>query len=303
MKKIFLALIVTLSLFSCKKEDEVVTLPTFNEYIASNADLSMFNTLIDRAKLQDFKNGGGPYTWFIPTNAALISSGITLDSVNRLTEGQASYFVNYHLLNSLALTKNLVAQNSVPRNTRLFLPVYVGAFNGSFFVNGSKIIAADKELKNGVIHIIEKPNTPVNLVGNIQAMLTRTRQHTLFIAALTKANRWNLFSGTTAYTVLAPTNAAMTSAGLDTTAIVAATVGRLDTIVRYHYFNNVRLFTNDLGNKETPQTALGAGRTIIASGNGLLLKGKSNPSPVNITTTNLLGTNGVVQIIDGVLRF
>jgi len=303
MKKIFLALIITITLFSCKKEDKGVPLKSFNEYMASNAELSIFNTLIDKAKLQDFKNGGGPFTWFIPTNASLISSGVTLDSVNRITEGQASYFVNYHLLNSLALTINLVAQNSVPRTTQLGFPVYVGKFNNSFYVNGSKITTADIELTNGVIHVIEKPNTPVNLVGNIQAMLTRTGQHTLFIRALTKANRWNLFTGTTAYTVLAPTNAAMTSAGLDSTAIAVATVGRVDSIVRYHYFNNIRLFTNDLGNKETPQTALGAGRTIIASGNGLLLKGKTNATPLNITTTNLLGTNGVVQIIDGVLRF
>lgn len=306
MKKIFLVLITTAIFFSCKKKDDAVQLQTFNDYIAGKPELSIFNALLDKAKLQDFKNGGGPFTWFIPTNSSFNALGFTLDSVNRLTTGQASYVANYHLLNSLALTKDLVAQNSVPRNTQLGLPVYVGSSNGTFYVNGSKIISANNQLSNGVIHIIEKPNTPVNYVGNIQSILSRTGQHTLFIAALTKATRWTQFSSTNAYTVLAPTDAAMTSAGFTSAAITAATGGtgtRLDSIVRYHYFNSIRLFTNDLGNRESPQTALGAGRTILSSSAGTLIKGRTNSTPANVTTTNLLGTNGVVQIIDGVLKF
>lgn len=303
MRKIFLILITIATLIGCKKEDEAVQLQSLNEYLANSPDLSIFNAAIDKANLQDFKNGGGPFTWFMPNNAALTSVGLTLDSVNKLTVGQASYFVNYHLINSKLLTADLVAQNSVPRTTQLGIPVYIGGSNGSFFVNGTKIISADKVLSNGVVHILEKPNTPVNLVGNIQAILNRTGQHSLFIAALTKANRWNIFAGTTAYTVIAPTDAAMTNAGLTNAIITSSTIGRIDSIVRYHYFNSVRLFTNDLGNKETPQTALGAGRTITSSNNGFLLKGKTNASPVPLTITNILGTNGVVHITDGILRF
>ena len=303
MKKIFLIIITITTLFGCDKEDKVVQLQSLNEYLAKTPDLSIFNAAIDKANLQDFKNGGGPFTWFMPNNQALTSVGITLDSINKLTPGQASYFVNYHLLNTKLLTIDLVAQNSIPRNTLLGLPIYIGGSNGNFFVNGSKIISANNELSNGVVHIIEKPNTPVNLVGNIQAILNRSGKHSLFIAALTKANKWTLFSGTVAYTVIAPTDSAMTVAGLTSAVITSSTFGRIDSIVRYHYFNSFRLFTNDLGNRETPQTALGAGRTITSSGNGFLLKGKTNASPVPLTTTNLLGTNGVVHITDGILRF
>ena len=303
MKKVFLIIITIATLFGCDKEDKVVQLQTLNEYLAKTPDLSIFNAAIDKANLQDFKNGGGPFTWFMPNNQALTSVGITLDSVNKLTTGQASYFVTYHLLNSKVLTIDLVAQNSVPRNTQLGFPLYIGGSNCSFFVNGSKIISANNEISNGVVHIIEKPNTPVNLIGNVQAILNKTGKHSLFIAALTKANKWTLFSGTAAYTVIAPTDSAMTIAGLTSAVITSSTFGRIDSIVRYHYFNSVRLFTNDLGNKETPQTALGAGRTITSSGNGFLLKGKTNASPVPLTITNILGTNGVVHTTDGILRF
>ncbi len=294
---------LTLFFAACKKDDTVEPLQSLTDYIGKNADVSIFNSAIEKAGLQSYKNGGGPFTWFMPTNTALQSIGITEDSVTRMTQGTASYFVTYHIVNARFTTDDMIALYSFPRNTIQGSPIYTGGDAGTFYVNGIKILSANNEVAGGIVHKIEKFMTPTPLVGNIQAMLTRTGQHTLFIAALTKANRWAQLSTTTAFTVLAPTDAAMTSVGLTSAGITAATVGRVDSIVRYHYFNSSRLFTSDFGNKETPQTALGAGRTITASGNGMLLKGRTNPAPINITTANLLGTNGVVQIIDGVLRF
>ena len=294
-----------LSLFSaaCKKDDKVEPLQTLTEYISKNPDVSIFNAAIEKAGLQAYKNGGGPFTWFMPTNTALQNAGITADSVGRMTQGIASYFVTYHIVNARFTTDDMIALYSFPRNTVQGNPIYTGGDAGVFFVNGIKILSSNNEVAGGIVHKTENFMTPLPLVGNLQNMLTRTGQHTLFIAALTKANRWTQLSGTTAFTLLAPTDAAMTTAGLTSAAITAATVGRVDSIVRYHYFNSSRLFTPDFGNKETPQTALGAGRTIFASSNGTMFRGRTNPTPVNVSTANLLGTNGVVQIIDGVLRF
>jgi len=197
----------------------------------------------------------------------------------------------------------MIAQNSFPRVTQQGTSVYIGRNGSDFFVNGSKIIATDQAVANGLVHIINRVNTPPQLIGNLQNILNRTGQHTLFIAALTKANRWTQLSSTSVFTVLAPTDAAMTNAGLTSTAIAAATVGKVDSIVRYHYFNSLRLFSNDFGTKQTPQTALGSGRTITSLENGAKLKGKTNVTPANVVKTDLLGTNGVVHIIDAVLNF
>lgn len=303
-KKIFIFCISIVLVFTaCKKDKVAEPLPSLTEFINKNADVSIFNAAIEKAGLQTFKNGGGPFTWFMPTNTALQSIGITEDSVGRMTQGIASYFVTYHIVNARFSTQDMIALYSFPRTTLQSTAIYTGGDAGVFYVNGIKITSADNEVAGGLVHKIDKFMVPTQLVGNLQNMLTRTGQHTLFIAALTKAGKWTQLSGTTAFTVIAPTDAAMTSAGLTSTAITAATVGRVDSIVRYHYFNSSRLFTNDFANKETPQTALGAGRTLISSGNGTLLKGKTNTAPVNITTANLLGTNGVLQIVDGILKF
>lgn len=288
---------------SCKKDEVVQPLPTLTTFLTNKADLSLFNSMIEKAGLQSYKNGGGPFTWFMPTNAALESGGITADSISRMTQGAASYFVTYHIVNARFSTDDMIALYSFPRTTVQGGAIYTGGDQGVFYVNGIKIANANNKVSGGLVHKIEKFMMPIQLVGNIQNILTRTGQHSLFIAALTKANRWTQFSGTTAFTVMAPTDVAMNNAGLTSAIITSSTVGRLDSIVRYHYFNSSRLFTNDFGNKESPQTALGAGRTLTSSGNGLLIKGKTNTTPANITVTNLLGTNGVVHIIDQVLRF
>ena len=305
IKNILLACVSLITILTaCTKDEDVKPLPSYADFLSSNPDVSIFNAALERGGLQTYKNGGGPFTFIMPINSAFQSVGINLDSVNRMTQGVASYLVTYHIINARFSTNDMIAAYTFPRNTAQLTPIYSGGDeSGGFFINGAKISSANNEIANGLIHKIATPLSPVNLIGNIQTILTSTGKHSLFIAALTKANRWALFATTTAYTVIAPTDSAMIASGLTSGTIASATMGRVDTIVRYHYFNSLRLFTNDLGNKITPQTALGVGRTLTASNNGRALKGRTNAVPINITTANLLGNNGVVQIVDGVLRF
>jgi uncharacterized surface protein with fasciclin (FAS1) repeats len=215
----------------------------------------------------------------------------------------------YHILNSQVTTIDMLgAQVSFARGTQIgnsgSTQIFLGRVGDTSYVNGVTITRPDNMVKNGTVHVINKFLMPPVLKGTVQNLLTNSGQHNLFIAALTKANRWTALNTTTnIYTIFAPTDAAMTAAGFTTTAINTATVSRIDSLVRYHYINSSRLFTNDLGNRETPQTALGVGRTLTASGNGTRIKGRSNSAPANIINGNNLGNNGVVHTIDGVLQY
>ena len=303
-KKISLVLLAAASmLVSCNKKDSVPVAPTFATFLQSDAELSTFNTLLDKAGLQTFKEGGGPFTWLVPTNAAFTTAGITADSISRMTAGFANYLLTYHLINARFASIDMIALNSFPRTTQQGTAIYVGQNGQNFFINGTQILQKDIAISSGLVHTLNRVNIPPPIAGNLQSILNRTGQHSLFIAALTKANRWAQFSTPSVFTILAPTDVAMTNAGLTIAVIAAAPVARVDSIVRYHYFNSLRYFSNDFGNKQTPQTALGAGRTITSSENGAKLKGKTNPSAVNVTKTDILGTNGVVHIIDALLRY
>jgi uncharacterized surface protein with fasciclin (FAS1) repeats len=306
MKKVFQysfsLFAAALMLAGCKKNDAAPTAPTLDAFLKSRPDLSIFDSALNKANLQTFRQGKGPFTWLVPTNDAFTAAGLTLDSITRMKPGDVSYLIMYHMINAAVMTRDMIAQNSFARTTNMGSAVYLGQNGENFFVNGSRITSPDIQVSNGYVHVLNRVNIPPALRSHIQVILNSTGQHSLFIQALTKANRWAQLTGST-FTVFAPTDAAMNAAGLTSAAITAAPVARVDSIVRYHYLSNIRLFTSDLGDRTTPQTALGAGRTLQASAGGMKLKGRGNATPVDIIRGDILGMNGVVHVINGVLQY
>lgn len=301
-----------LSFSSCKKEEAAVELPDLDTYLSKQSNLSTFNAAIDKAQLTEFKKGPGPFSWLAPTNEAFTAAGITADSLNRMTPGAASYLVMYHILSSASsppvpvLTNEMIAQFSVSRATQLGGTLaFMGQKGNDFFVNGSRITSRDNLLSNGVLHVIDRVNTPPQLRGNIQSILQRTGQHNLFIALLNRASQWAQLSAGT-FTVLAPTDAAITALGApfnSTTTINSIPVADATRITRFHMFSGARLFNNDFKDGLSPSTMQGPGRSIRISSNGSRLAGPLNNTPIEFggTLRDVLGTNGVVHSLGGVL--
>jgi uncharacterized surface protein with fasciclin (FAS1) repeats len=305
-KYIFLGLI-TLASFGCDKNNGTkADAVTMDAFIQADPRLTMFSKALDKAGLESFKTGPGPFTWFAPTNDAFTAAGVTEDSLNKLTPGQVNFMMLYHLVNASLNSGNLIAVNSTSRSTQLGSanPIFFGSINGDTYINGSKIATRDNVVANGYVHIMNRLLVPPTLRGNIQSILTNTKD-TLFIKALIKTGLWTSLGTTAVFTVFAPTDAAMTAAGYTSASIAAATgtsLTALTTAMKYHYILNVRLFTNDLMKTFLPSTAAGSTFYITPSDNGTKLKGKNNAGTVNIIKPDILGTNGVVHIIDGVLK-
>jgi uncharacterized surface protein with fasciclin (FAS1) repeats len=312
IKHIFLGALLSAAAVSCKKEEAAISYPTFDEYVKSQSDLTTYAAAFEKAQLNDFKSGPGPFTYLAPTNTAFANAGITADSLNRMSAGSVSYILMYHMLASSnnpptpVTTLDMNAPVSVSRNTQLpGVAAFNGTSRGKFFVNGAEIVGADNRVANGVIHKINRLNVPPALRGNIQTILGATGRHTLFIALLTRAGQWaQLTAGT--FTVLAPNDAAMTAAGApfnNVTTINAMTVAEATRFARYHMFSGARLFSNDFKDGLTPSTLQGPGRTITVSENGTKLRGPLNTSAVDFgNLRDVFGTNGVVQELAGLLR-
>lgn len=158
------------------------------------------------------------------------------------------------------------------------------------------------------------------------------------IGTIVAANAPAAFAGP--YTVFAPTNAAFTAAGYDATrltAIQAQPAGSVDkvalaNILRYHVLPN-RVFSlsatngaqntllwngvpflatagtgspSGVPNQTNSPTVLNYRQVVISVSGGVFsVKGNTNPTPTTINTTlrNVLGSNGVVHVIDNVLLF
>jgi uncharacterized surface protein with fasciclin (FAS1) repeats len=312
IKHIFFSVAVVSATMSCKKEDKVQAYPTFEEFMKTQSDLSTYAAAFEKAQLNDFKSGPGPFTYLAPTNTAFTNAGITADSLNKMTAGQVSYILMYHMLASSnnpptpVTTLDMNAPVSVSRSTQLpGVTAFNGTNSGKFFVNGAELVGADNWISNGVIHKINRVNVPPALRGNIQTILGATGRHSLFIALLTRAGQWAQLTGGT-FTVLAPNDAAMTAAGApfnNLTTINAMPVADAARFARYHMFSGARLFSNDFKDGLSPATLQGPGRTIAISQKGTKLRGPLNSGDVDFGSfRDFLGTNGVVQEIAGLLR-
>jgi uncharacterized surface protein with fasciclin (FAS1) repeats len=301
-----------LLLASCKKEEPVV-LPDLDTYISGQSNLSTFNAALSKANLDEYKKGPGPFSWLAPTNDAFTAAGITADSLNKMSPGAVSYLLMYHILRSNdnpsrnVQTNEMISRFSVSRATQLDGALaFMGQKGSDFFVNGARIVSSNNFLSNGIVHVIDRVNTPPALRGNVQSILQRTGQHTLFIALLTRASQWAQLTGGT-FTVLAPTDAAMIAAGAPfntLTGINGLSVADATRFSRFHMFSGARLFNNDFQDGLTPSTMQGPSRTIRVTNNGARLAGPNNTSPIEFggNLRDALGTNGVVHSIAGVLR-
>ena len=125
---------------------------------ASNAGI--FNTLLaaaDAANLTDVLYNEGPLTLFAPTDDAF--AALPDGTVENLLKNpkELAKVLKYHLVKGNILSSDLNNGSSVA--TVLGSPVNIKTTEG-VLVNNAKVIQADLEASNGVIHVIDKVLLP-----------------------------------------------------------------------------------------------------------------------------------------------
>jgi uncharacterized surface protein with fasciclin (FAS1) repeats len=321
MKKTFIKFFVPVALSlsvlvlatGCKNDDDDPPVAgTITDVVVSNANFSTLESAVVKANLQATLRGTGPFTVFAPDDAAFNASGITSTVLNSLTPAQVSTLLLYHTLPGKILAAGAPAGPNAKVITANGDSVFVTKNAAGVFVNGVKVTQADIAASNGVIHRIGRVlNVPTgNTVGTAQAS---TGVLDSLVKAIVRVNNApggdpNLISmlSTATITVFAPTNTAFVQAlstlGYDE--INDIPVSTLSAVLNYHVVRG-RAFSSDLANGSLPMLAgvnttinltngTGGGPTITGNGNG------SNRS--NITSTNIVTRNGVVHLIDRVLR-
>lgn len=175
---------------------------------------------------------------------------------------------------------------------------------GAVYVNGIAVSKADISADNGVIHRINGILLPA--LGNLSQLVARDTSYSLLSAAVTRAARSNAalgtaLTGTSPYTVFAPTNAAFRAAGYGSASAIAnADSSKLASILGNHVLTG-RVFGSDLKAGSVP-TVGGNSITFARSGTGYTVAGSGNGSQAaTIAANNNVATNGVVYSIDRVL--
>lgn len=291
-----LSLLFVASIAAC---DDEMMLPEQLDDIAAIAaasgDVSTLNTALGAAGLATALQGDGPFTVFAPNNAAFDALGA--DVVAALLEsGNADFLtriLNFHVVSGVAAMSGDLTDGQMV-TTLEGADLTIGVAGGAVTVNGANVVTADIEASNGVIHIIDAVLVPeVNVVE--QAILTDGVQ--TLVAAVVAGDLAGTLSGAGPFTVFAPVNAAFEALGQYTLdqLLDPANQAILQEILTYHVIpGDIR--AADLTDGAMVTTVEGRDVTID-------LSDATDPkvNGVSITATDVVVSNGVIHLIDGVL--
>jgi transforming growth factor-beta-induced protein len=284
-------------LASCDKESDGMTPVkdmTIAQYASSDANFSTLVQALSKANLVNVLNGEGNFTVFAPTNEAFNSlfTKLGVTGIADLSAETLTPILLYHVLGeekkSAMLSEGYYSTLSPAQGS--FASMGISLNSGVKINKETTVVAADVDVKNGVIHAIDKVLLPPTVVD--QAISNDS--FSILVQAVVKAGLAGTLSGNGPFTIFAPTNAAFQSlfTKLGITGLNDLTAEQLVPILKYHVVS---------GNVRSNQLTAGSVATLNGSFNVTLSPSPAINNSSDILATDVQATNGVIHVIDEVL--
>ena len=293
-----IALMGIFILTGCEKEPEeemtAVADMTIAEYAVSDANFSILVQALAKAELVDALNGTGNFTVFAPTNAAFnaLFAELGISGIADLSKETLTPILLYHVLGTEAKSSMISSgyYNTLSPAQGSYLSLKVDVASGVKLNKTTSVTAVDVDVKNGVIHVIDKVLLPPTVVDQALA----NDNFTILVQAVVKAGLAEVLSGTGPFTIFAPTNAAFEAlfATLGISGIADLTAAQLTPILTYHVVS---------GNVLSTQLSAGTVQTLNGPINVTLSPAPAINTNSKIVATDVQGSNGVIHVIDKVL--
>ncbi|MGB3607723.1 fasciclin domain-containing protein [Psychroserpens sp.] len=311
----FLPLILVLLAFqACSDDDDGGTpvdpaLLNIVEIASANPNLSSLVAALGAAD-GDLVNllSSGTFTVLAPDNdafQALLDSNDAWDTIDDIDSAVLAQVLLNHVINGSVTSADLTAQGSGYTKTNADgvasqkLSLYYDTSNGVTF-NGTSTVAtggADISASNGTIHIID---AVIALPSIVDLVAANTNNLSLLTSSLVDEDLDDVLAGDGPFTVFAPTDAAFTGFSNDNG-------NALSEILLNHVLIGTSAISTGL---DTGYVTTGAtfddGDTdddnnvnlslFINTDGGVNLNGVST-----VTTADIIGTNGVVHVVNGVI--
>ncbi|GAB3506476.1 fasciclin domain-containing protein [Spirosoma knui] len=304
----------TFALSACNNDDDNNNTPqlqTINELVTAGDRFTLLEAAVARAQLGTTLSQPGPFTVFAPSDDAFRAAGFAdVAAINAAPDTTLRRILQYHVISGTAIpasgiTAGQTAQpTSLSTNGTLYITraASTSASGGSgISVNGARVIAADGQASNGVIHVIDRVLMPAR--GNILQVAQADTSLSLLVAAALRGGTavTSALGGTTPVTVLAPTNAAFRAIGFTRAVIDTVNTARLTSVLTNHVIANARAYSPTVVSGPIT-TAGGSVTATVGSNNAITLLSRGNgTNAANVTTADINATNGVIHKIDRVL--
>ncbi len=129
------------------------------EVAASNGSFKTLTAALKAAGLDQTLASGGPYTVFAPTDEAFaaLPEGVVEELLKPENKEMLVKVLTYHVVAGEQTSGSLKTGEAM---TLEGAPVQVKVSEGSVMVNDAKVVKADVQASNGVIHVIDKVILP-----------------------------------------------------------------------------------------------------------------------------------------------
>ena len=267
----------------------------------ADGSFTLLTAALEAAGLIDVLRDEGPFTVFAPTDAAITSTleilGITAEEF--LARDDLQQILLYHVISGLAVASadldgaQVVSTAATAGADGPSLSAVI-TVDGGVSINGmANVTAADIFASNGIIHVIDNVLLPATIVD----LAVAYPDFETLVAAATAADLVSTLTSPGPFTIFAPTDAAFEAAieALGTTAEDLLADPNLAEILTYHGLAGTVLASDIAPGETTVETLSGYTLTITASDDGVTV------DFANVVLTDIVGTNGVIHVIDDVL--
>jgi len=306
---------------SCDKQDVYrdIDYNRISAIVNDNYNLSIFRAALDRTGMDEYlQEQEGPFTVLVPSDDAFARAGINgTTALKARSSAWIGSTVNYHVLNGnyeLSKFPYLINQEVNSRGGKVFVSRWIKGQDTVLAINGARVLLEDIPASNGRIQIINRVLEPYLHETLADAVTADTT--TLFAEALRRSGLMETLRGEGPYTLFAPSNYAMRRYGYTSIQQVKeANQGTLRELCEFHiavdrrFINDYILFIGDThtGSQRMINTFTATVK-LIANANepggfsGIRLAAPGNVTDVNVTRQDILAGNGVLHIVDDVLR-
>ena len=265
---------------------------------------SQFSTLVElaiAAGITPTLTGPDPITVFAPTNEAFAKLPPETVAALKADPAKLKAVLTYHVLAGKVTSTDVAGMGGKGSPTTLNgANVNVTTIDGSVYVNDAKVIKADVESSNGVIHVIDTVLIPPDMMmaATIGGVAMANSDFNTLSQLVTIAGLGSAIKDPTAkLTVFAPTDEAFAKLPKATVDALLADKEALKKVLLYHVVGSV-ITSKDvagMGGSGSPETLNGATISVTTKDGSVFV------NDAKVVMADIATGNGVIHAIDTVL--
>ncbi|TAE51822.1 MAG: fasciclin domain-containing protein [Bacteroidetes bacterium] len=298
--RIFLPLLVLLSIFACKPEE---VKPTLLQTLEAEARFSMFREALTITDLAKEFDGDLYYTFFVPPNTAFESymTKKGYASLSAIPVADLKNLILYHIQLGILEAENIQTQYvlSLAGGPKDYPLVWQVVVDGSVKINNSEMTELNKRCGDGMIHVM---NSVIEL-PSMQDLLDMNEQLSTMKELLVRGKLYDTLATEGPYTLFVANNSVFNNFFKyhpQFSKIADLSDSDAEGLASYHIMNRLLRYEDVQNNYEGKlYTTFNFDHDIkIASSDKVVFN-----DSISAVLLNLQATNGVIHVISDVLEY